>query len=201
MRQPGSRPSRVGKAICLALLGVLTGVIGLDPAHPGCPAGAAAAAGETIEARLWGTVRSVPTGTHLVIMTPEMTPLQVRLLGVELPDPPRTVPAALPGQPFGPEAAAYVRELLTGKQVRFDSYGADRAGCILAVVWLGEINVNLTLIKEGLAWVDPSVTNGFVRAPLEVAERQARVAKYGLWALPNPEAPWAYRKRHNLPAE
>jgi endonuclease YncB( thermonuclease family) len=69
------------------------------------------------------------------------------------------------------------------------------------VVWLGEINVNLTLVKEGLAWVAPNVTVTRVRVELEVAERQARVGKYGLWALPDPEPPWEFRKRHNLPAE
>ncbi len=87
------------------------------------------------------------------------------------------------------------------KQVRIESYGKDRLGRILAVVWLGDINVNLTLVKEGLAWMDPSLTIIKVRAPLEVAERQAQVGKYGLWALPNPEPPWKYRKRHRLPIQ
>ena len=87
------------------------------------------------------------------------------------------------------------------KQVRLDVYGKDRSGRSLAVVWLGDIDVNLTLVKEGLAWVSPSLTVPKVRIGLEVAERQAQVGKYGLWALPNPESPWEFRKRHRLPVE
>lgn len=156
------------------------------------------------EGQVWGTVRVVPDGTSLVVVTPELAILDVRLLGVEPPEVSRQKPGgvpATPGQPFGEEAARYARDLLMDKQVRLEPFGKDRSGRILAVVWLGEINVNLTLVKEGFAWVSPSVTVPRVRAELEVAERQAQVGKYGLWALPNPEPPWEFRRRHNLPVE
>jgi endonuclease YncB( thermonuclease family) len=159
---------------------------------------------DSADARLWGTVRAVRDGTSLVVATPELPQYDVRLLGIELPEPPRpegnSTPAS-PGQPFGPQAAAYVRDLLLDKQVRLDVYGKDRSGRALAVVWLGDIDVNLTLVKEGLAWVSPSLTVPNVRIGLEVAERQAQVGKYGLWALPDPEPPWMFRKRHRLPGE
>ena len=159
---------------------------------------------DSSESRLWGTVRSVRDGTNLVVVTPELVRYDIRLLGVEPPEPPREgrngTPAS-PGQPFGPQAAAYVRDFLVDKQVRLDVYGNDRSGRTLAVVWLGDIDVNLTLVKEGLAWVSPSLDIPKVRIGLEVAERQAQVGKYGLWALPNPEPPWEFRKRHRLPLE
>jgi endonuclease YncB( thermonuclease family) len=146
----------------------------------------------------------VPDATSLSVVTPELVRYDVRLLGVEPPEPPRPArPGAPPteGQPFGPEAATYVRNLLVDKQVRLDVYGKDRWGRTLAVVWLGDINVNLTLVKEGLAWVSPNLAVTKVRVELEVAERQAQVGRYGLWALPNPEPPWEFRKRHRLPPE
>lgn len=166
--------------------------------------GTSATAVDVTEAQVWGTVRAVLGGTNLVVVTPEITRLDVRLLGVEPPELPRQGRPDIQsteGQPFGPEAATYVRDLLVDKQVRLESYGKDRAGRTLAVVWLGDINVNLTLVKEGFAWVSPSIAVPKVRAVLEVAERQAQVGKYGLWALPNPEPPWEFRKRHRLPAE
>jgi endonuclease YncB( thermonuclease family) len=152
------------------------------------------------EARVWGTVSAVTTGTQITVMSPDQGQLQVRLFGVDLPEPPRTGAsgAVIEGQPYGRQAADYVRELLLGRQVQLESYGKDRTGRLQSVVWLGEINVNLTLVKEGFAWVDPSLTVTNVRAPLEVAERQARVGKYGLWSLPDPEPPWEYRKRYKL---
>ena len=105
------------------------------------------------------------------------------------------------GQPFGLEAARYLRDLVLDKQVQFETYGRDQSGQSLAVLWLGDLNVNLILVKEGLAWVKPHVLVTKVRVELEVAERQAQVGKYGLWALPNPEPPWEFRKRYHLSAE
>jgi endonuclease YncB( thermonuclease family) len=156
-------------------------------------------AGAGTEARLWGTVRAV-AGKNLLVVSPDRGQIEARLAGVDLPEPPRigSPGNVIEGQPFGPQAAAYVRELLLERQVQLDTYGKDRAGRLLSVVWLGDINVNLTLVKEGLAWLDPSFTVTNVRVALEIAERQAQVGKYGLWALPGPEPPWEYRKRHKL---
>ena len=184
-RWPGRHRHRAGVIVLFVLAALL-------------PCDGTGAAGS--EVRLWGTVRSVGNGPQLTVASPDQGELAVRLLGGELPEPPRSGPAGVvvKGQPFGPQAAAYVRDLLLGRQVQLDTYGKDRAGRLLSVVWLGEINVNLTLVKEGLAWVSPSLDVTNVRVALEVAERQAQVGKYGLWALPDPEPPWKYRKRHKV---
>jgi endonuclease YncB( thermonuclease family) len=155
------------------------------------------------ERQLWGTVVDMARGSELVIRTPEDGPLAVRFLGIELPEPPAGTngSGSLPGQPFAEEAAAYARSLLLNKQVLLEPHGKDRQGRLLAVVYLGEINVNLTLVKEGLAWVSPGKVLPKVRVPLEVAERQAQVARYGLWSLPDPEPPWQFRKRTHRPGD
>jgi len=181
LRRPLRRRGRTVVALLVAIAALLAPVV----------AGA--------EARLWGTVQAV-AGRTLLVVSPDRGQIEVRLVGIELPEPPRVgaTGTVIEGQPFGPQAAAYVRELLLERQVQLDTYGKDRAGRLLSVVWLGEINVNLTLVKEGLAWLDPGLTVTNVRVALEVAERQARVGKYGLWALPDPEPPWEYRKRYKL---
>jgi endonuclease YncB( thermonuclease family) len=180
---PASHPAEAARAA------TARGAEGTAPAIPDVP-----------EAKLWGTARSVLGAAQLSVMLPDRSLLQVSLLGVVLPDPPRAASVQSPGQPFGAEAATYLRGLVLDKQVRLDVYAKER-GRALAVVWLGDLNVNLTLVKEGLAWIDPALANPHVRAPLEVAERQARVGQYGLWSLPNPEAPWDYRRRLGLPPE
>ncbi len=189
--EPRESPRRLLRGLT-ALLFLLAG-----------PAAFLADGAEGAEARPWGTVRAVAGGTNLLVVSPDRGQISVRLLGVELPESPRTASdgVAIEGQPFGQQATGYVRDLLLEKQVRLDTYGKDRAGRELSVVWLGDINVNLTLVKEGLAWVDPALKVANVRVALEVAERQARVGKYGLWALPDPEPPWEYRKRYKLPLE
>ena len=196
----------LGLVLVLALVWVESTQAAKAPPQATPPTSGSGGAGpvDSAESRLWGTVRAVRDGTNLVVATPELTQHDVRLLGVELPEPPRPEgngTSASPGQPFGPQAAAYVRDLLVDKQVRLDVYGKDRSGRSLAVVWLGDIDVNLTLVKEGLAWVSPSLTVPKVRIGLEVAERQAQVGRYGLWALPDPEPPWQFRRRYRLPGE
>jgi endonuclease YncB( thermonuclease family) len=152
--------------------------------------------------KLWGTVASVKHTTLLLVATPDNGPLQVLLYGIEPPEWPSQAAdhKDIPGQPYGLDALAYVRDLLTSKQVQIESFGKDRRGRILGVVWLGDINVNLSMVREGLAWVSPSVSDARVRAELEVAEQQAQKGKYGLWSMPNPEPPWEYRKRLRVPA-
>jgi endonuclease YncB( thermonuclease family) len=202
----------MARSLCL-LLGLLLPLAWAGPlqaakapwqARPATSAAGGAAGPADPESRLWGTVRAVRDGASLVVVIPELGQRELRLLGVELPEPPRPgrngTPAS-PGQPFGPQAAEYVRDLLVDKLIRFDVYGRDRSGRSLAVVWLGDIDVNLTLVKEGLAWVSPTLAVPKVRIGLELAERQAQVGKYGLWALPNPEPPWDFRKRHRLPVQ
>jgi endonuclease YncB( thermonuclease family) len=164
----------------------------------------AAAQEESSSVESWGVVRAVVSASRVVVVTPDEARLDVRLLGVEPPAPPRPLQQSAPtvrGQPFGREAVQYLRDLVLDKQVQLETYGKDRQGRTLAVVRLGDINVNLTLVKEGLAWMSPAISVPRVRAELQVAERQAHVGKYGLWALPSPQQPWEYRKQHHLPAE
>jgi endonuclease YncB( thermonuclease family) len=208
------KAGRLAPACCLILALVWT-VAGARIAWPAAKPPPASPAGlpqgdrpmlpdEPTVLSLWGTVRTVPDAKRVVVVTPDNARYDIRLLGVEPPEPPRPAGSRTPatqGQPFGLEAAAYLRDLVADKQVRLEAYGKDGSGRMLAVVWLGDINVNLTLVKEGLAWVSPNVSVLKVRVELEVAERQARVGKYGLWALPKPESPWDFRKRYRLPAE
>jgi len=189
---PSVRPPRL---VGLLLLGLLLALPSSSAAQHNL---------ESCEGVLWGTVRTAVDGSRIVVVTSDLVRLELRLAGIELPERARTGRPGLPdipGQPYGDEAAAFVRHLIFDKQIRLDTYGRDAAGRLLGVLWLGEINVNLALVKEGLAWVDPAFVVTKVRAGLEVAERQAQVGRYGLWALPDPEAPWEYRRRHGLPSE
>lgn len=172
---------------------LLLALVAAGPSPAGAPASL-----EFSEGQLWGTVRTVVDDRQLTVVTPDLVRLDLRLAGVDMPERSRAGGSGapdLPGQPFGEEAFAYLRDLILDRQVRVDTYGRDASGRLQAVLWLGEINVGLALVKEGLAWVDPTFRVSKVRVPLEVAERQAQAGRYGVWALEDPEAPWEFRKR------
>jgi len=80
---------------------------------------------------------------------------KVRLEGVDTPE---TRHPEKPVEFYGPEASEYTKKRLLNQtvtlEVQVNREGAlnkDKYGRLLAVIWLGEENFNLTLIKEGYA--------------------------------------------------
>ena len=63
----------------------------------------------------------------------------------------------------------------------------------VAIVWLDKKNINLQMVKEGLAWhyayYAPDAKD------LADAEKTARKARKGLWKDKNPVNPYDFRKQ------
>lgn len=55
-----------------------------------------------------------------------------------------------------------------------------------------ELNVNLQMVKDGMAWHYAYYDNTPSYAE---AEKEARAKKLGLWQDPNPVPPYEFRKR------
>ncbi|WP_240468663.1 thermonuclease family protein [Gracilibacillus sp. YIM 98692] len=121
--------------------------------------------GDTIEIKLNGKIEGV------------------RLLLVDTPE---TKHPSKPVQPFGPEASAFAKEKLTGKQVRveYDGPKRDKYNRLLAYLWVDGQNFNQMLLEEGLARLayvyDPPYThyNAFVKA-----QTRATNAGIGIWSM------------------
>jgi endonuclease YncB( thermonuclease family) len=95
-------------------------------------------------------------------------------------------------QPYGDKALLMCKELCLGDQVRVDWEDRDPQGNLLATIHEEDgFNVNLEMVKAGLAWSAP--THDRIFADLET---EARKAKRGLWADRRPTPPWDYRKQH-----
>lgn len=100
-------------------------------------------------------------------------------------------------QPFGKESADRLAALVLGKYITLESSGKDQYGRSLDVVFVetnttthAKMDVNLQLVKEGLAWHyytdhTPEYTN---------AENEAKAKKIGLWGGDNPINPYQWRK-------
>ena len=94
-------------------------------------------------------------------------------------------------QPFGKESTAHLKSLIGGRVVRVEYAGTDQYGRILGIIFFGETDINLQMVRDGCAWH----YSHFDKTPAyAAAEREARAAKRGLWAEGNPVNPHQWRK-------
>ena len=66
----------------------------------------------------------------------------------------------------------------------------DRYKRTVAHIKCAGVDVNAEQVDRGMAWVYRRYARNH---NLYILERNARVAKRGLWADPNPTAPWEWR--------
>ena len=104
----------------------------------------------------------------------------VRYIGVDTPE---TVEPGEPVQCFGPQASAYNRKLVEGREVllRFDAERRDFYGRLLAYVYAGKRFVNAELVRGGYARtleIEPNTARAGLLERLELA---ASRAGRGLW--------------------
>lgn len=92
-------------------------------------------------------------------------------------------------QPYGKEAKRAVMALVIGSPVTLKTYGRSHDGALRADVFLQNgRRLSQILLEEGLAW--KVATTGSSGGD---GEGEARYAKRGLWADPNPTPPWKFR--------
>lgn len=104
----------------------------------------------------------------------------IRLVGIDAPETSKR--KREPGQPFSQKSTKYLAGLVLNKMVDIKSYGQDRYGRTLGVVFVNGINVNLEMVKAGLAEVyRGSPAPGFDNDPYWEAEKEARQANRGMW--------------------
>ena len=99
---------------------------------------------------------------------------RVRLIGINTPE---------MGQPYSSEAKNKLKELIEGKEVKLekDITDKDRYDRLLRYIWLGDVLINLEMVRLGYA-------NSYTYPPdvkyqdqIVAAEREAREKKIGLW--------------------
>ena len=110
---------------------------------------------------------------------------RIRLWGIDCPE---------LGQPFGTTAKKFTGDLAFGKIVKIRVRDVDRYHRIVAEIVLPDGRMlNTELVKAGLAWWYRRYAKS--DAELQRLETEAREAKRGLWADPNPVPPWEWRKQ------
>ena len=108
--------------------------------------------------------------------------ITIRLVGIDAPEMSNRLHQV--GQPFSMEAEQHLSKLILGKTVDVKTYGADRNGRTLGEVFSGDRNINLEMLKAGLAEVyRGKPASGLDMEPFQRAEEEARKAKRGMWVL------------------
>ncbi len=108
--------------------------------------------------------------------------IKVRLIGIDAPETKKG--KRKPGQPFSKRATQFLVTMILNKTVDIKGYGMGPYNRQLAVVYVDGKDVNLELIKAGLAEVyRGKPPKSFDITPYQRAEVEAQKAGIGMWSL------------------
>lgn len=105
----------------------------------------------------------------------------VRMAGIDTPE---------KGQPFANKAKEKLSTLLKSGKITMLRTGSGNHHRLAMEVFVNGVDVNLELVKCGLAWREPRFDKS---GKYIQAETEAKRAKLGLWSDPTSIAPWEYR--------
>lgn len=111
-------------------------------------------------------------------------PVRVRLAQIDAPE---------KRQAFGTRSRQVLAGLVFRKTVRVAEDGRDRYGRAIGTVYVGEVNVNAQMVRQGMAWVYRRYAKDQALYELEIRAKESRL---GLWADLDPMAPWDYRRNN-----
>ena len=133
------------------------------------------------------TVLSIGDGDTITI-TENSQRIKVRLACIDAPETSQT--------PYGIEARQQLQNLLPiGSEVTLKIKATDRYGRSVAEVNNGDININQSLVGSGNAFVYWQYISGCDRQTYSRLENNARLRKFGVWAVPDEiQRPWDYRR-------
>ena len=121
--------------------------------------------------------------------------IKVRLVGIDAPERARRGGGA--PQPFCEESGKFLASLILGKVVNVQGHGTDRYNRVLAVVFIRGLNVNIELLRVGLAETYRGrVPKNLNLAPFRHVEKEAKDGAHGMWRLgDNYVSPLIWRKK------
>lgn len=132
----------------------------------------------------FGQVVAVADGDSITVLDGDKVQHKVRLWGIDAPE---------KGQDYGNRSRQAVSEMVFQQSVKVDVVGKDRYGRSIGKVYVGDLYVNLAMIKKGMAWwYRQYAPKDF---ELRDAEVKAKADKVGLWGREDAMPPWEWRKK------
>lgn len=131
---------------------------------------------------IYGKVVKVADGDTFTILDNKKKQHKIRFYGIDCPE---------KGQDYYQVAKDFTNKYSIGKQVRIEVKSTDRYGRKVGIVWVNKTNLNLQLLRKGLAWHYKQYDKSKLYAS---AEATARAKKLHIWSKKNAVAPWNFRK-------
>ena len=101
---------------------------------------------------LSGKVIKVADGDTLTLVDVQHQQHKIRLSDIDAPE---------SGQPYGNRAKQQLNKLVYGKEIVADCRGRDQYERWLCTVYVGQVDVNLSMVQSGHAWVSAiCISNG-----------------------------------------
>ena len=116
-----------------------------------------------------GVVSRVSDGDTIWVTDAQKVRRKIRLYGIDAPK---------ANVSFGGESSARLQALVGGKPVRVTYAERDPYGCILGTVWLDGAEINLQMVREGLARQSRYSKDKRYAA----AQAAARTRRVGIWS-------------------
>lgn len=102
----------------------------------------------------------------------------------------------------GPQSAQYLRQLLAeNTPIHLRIVAQEANGRTIAEVFKDNQSINLKLVEDGMAVIDPE-TFDHCRSQKQAylqAQAKAQRTKRGVWQQANPVMPWEWRQRNRSP--
>lgn len=141
---------------------------------------------ETVSAdaeQIIGRVVRVIDGDTVVVLDGSNQQHRIRLAQIDAPE---------TKQAYSMASKKALSDLIANKEVTVKVDGNDRYQRIIGEIFIDDKNVNLYLVKIGLAW---AYTTYVTNDEYFKAQKLAQKKKLGLWADPHAVAPWDYRRQ------
>lgn len=129
-------------------------------------------------------VVGISDGDTFTAINRDKLQLKIRIYGIDAPE---------KKQDYGQKAKQVLSDCIFGKVVTIDVQSQDGWGRYISYVYTPEgRDVSLLMLQKGMAWHFKKYDDTEIYSN---AELNAKSRKVGLWAAPNPIAPWDFRKK------
>lgn len=138
-------------------------------------------------ADFYGVAHRVIDGDTVDVLQSNGQVVRVRLAFIDAPE---------SNQAWGAVATTALKILIEGQTIRVLEHSStqERIPRILGVIYLGNENINLLMVRNGLAWAY-RYKGRALQPEYEMIESEAKSAHLGLWIDTSPLEPWHFRAR------